>query len=93
MADWIALIVVVILMFLGPYAIAQLRGRISHSAPQRLYAPHLVFLCTVRFAPMLSKGVPSSSVTILAFLEAFVIWVVAVSVSEKFLPRGLHRGA
>jgi hypothetical protein len=80
--------------FVAPYVVAAARRRFRHpTLPIRHYAPHLVFLCTVRFAPMLSGGLPTAGRVALAFIEAFLIWALGVATNEWFLQRRLHRGA
>jgi hypothetical protein len=92
-ASWIALILVMLAAFLAPYAVGAGRRRLTHpDPPMRLYAPHLMFLGTVRIAPMLTRGVPSAGGIVLGFIEAFVIWALCASINEWFLRRRMHRG-
>jgi hypothetical protein len=91
---WIALTVVAAAALLAPYAVGVVRKRVTHpELPMRLYGPHLIFVCTVRIAPMFAKAVPSVGATALAFVEAFVVWALCAATSEWFLRRRAHRGA
>lgn len=93
-ASWIALALIIVAALVAPYAVGAGRKRFTHPAlPIRLYAPHLFFLCTVRFALMLSKALPPAGAIALAFIQAFLIWALGAAISEWLLRRRLHRGA
>lgn len=85
---WSIVAVVAIAAVGLPFVVAAGRRKFGGTWPTHSYAPHLMLLSTITLVPRFAATIPPlPAVVLTAFCEAFVIWAIAVALSEWNLRR------